>query len=229
MAGVSHWQEFLSCYRQHFEVVRADTPSLLDDAYRLRYQVYCVENRYEDPGQQANGRERDVYDDRSVHSLLIHRRSGVAAGTMRVILPGTVTQDLPLPINTVTDSGLQELLRQLPPSHTAEISRFAVSKAFRRGCTEPEDRRLLRYITIGLFRGALEICREHEIQYICAVMERALIRLLARLGLAFEHVGGLIEHHGARQPCFARVDRLIEGSRAEGTLLWRYASEVTEL
>jgi N-acyl amino acid synthase of PEP-CTERM/exosortase system len=128
MAGVSHWQEFLSCYRQHFEVVRADTPSLLDDAYRLRYQVYCVENRYEDPGQQANGRERDVYDDRSVHSLLIHRRSGVAAGTMRVILPGTVTQDLPLPINTVTDSGLQQLLRQLPPSHTAEISRFAVSK-----------------------------------------------------------------------------------------------------
>jgi len=227
MAGVSHWQEFLSCYRQHFEVVRADTPSLLDDAYRLRYQVYCVENRYEDPGQQANGRERDVYDDRSVHSLLIHRRSGVAAGTMRVILPGTFTQELP--INTVTDSGLQQLLRQLPPSHTAEISRFAVSKAFRRGCTETEDRRLLRYLTIGLFRGALEICREHEIQYICAVMERALIRLLARLGLAFEHVGGLIEHHGARQPCFARVDRLIEGSRAEGTLLWRYASEVTEL
>ena len=160
---------------------------------------------------------------------MIHRRSGVAAGTMRVILPGMVTQDLPLPINTVPDSGLQQLLRQLPPSHTAEISRFAVSKAFRCGCTEPEDRRLLRYITIGLFRGALEICREHEIQYICAVMERALIRLLARLGLAFEHVGGLIEHHGARQPCFARVDRLIEGSRAEGSLLWRYASEVTEL
>src|SRR5205085_7287113 len=168
MAGVSHWQEFLSCYRQHFEVVRADTPSLLDEAYRLRYQVYCIENRYENPGQQANGRERDVYDDRSVHSLLIHRRCGVAAGTMRVILPGMVTQDLPLPINTVPDSGLQQLLRQLPPSHTAEISRFAVSKAFRRGCTEPEDRRLLRYITIGLFRGALEICREHEIQYICA-------------------------------------------------------------
>src|SRR5438105_11030928 len=115
MAGVSHWQEFLSCYRQHFEVVRADTPSLLDEAYRLRYQVYCVENRYEDPDQQVNGRERDVYDDRSVHSLLIHRRSGVAAGTMRVILPGTVTQDLPLPINTVTDSGLQQLLRQLSP------------------------------------------------------------------------------------------------------------------
>jgi N-acyl amino acid synthase of PEP-CTERM/exosortase system len=229
MAGVAHWQEFLSCYRRHFEVVRADTPALLDEAYRLRYQVYCVENRYENPDQQVHGRERDLYDDRSVHSLLIHRHSGLAAGTIRVILPGTDTQDLPLPINIATDSGQHDLLRRLPPSHTAEISRFAVSKAFRRACTEPEDRRMLRYITIGLFRGALEICREHEVQYICAVMERALIRLLARLGLAFEQIGDLIEHHGPRQPCFAQVNQLIEGSRAEGTLLWRYASETTQL
>jgi hypothetical protein len=43
MPEVSYWQDFLSCYRQHFEIVRADTPSLLDEAYRLRYQVYCVE------------------------------------------------------------------------------------------------------------------------------------------------------------------------------------------
>lgn len=60
-------------------------------------------------------------------------------------------------------------------------------------------------------------------------MERALIRLLARLGLAFEQIGDLIEHHGPRQPCFARVDQLIDGSRAEGTLLWRYAIEITQL
>src|SRR5438874_12100382 len=120
MAGVSHWQEFLSCYRQHFEVVRADTPSLLDEAYRLRYQVYCVENRYEDPDQQVNGRGRAVSDDRSVHSLWIHRRSGVAAGTMRVIFPGPVTQDLPRPLNTVPGSGFQQLRRQPSLSHTAE-------------------------------------------------------------------------------------------------------------
>ena len=114
MAVVSPWQEFLSCYRRHFEVVRADTADLLDEAYRLRYQVYCLENRYENPDQQVHGRERDLYDDRSVHSLLIHRRSGLAAGTMRVILPGTDTQDLPLPINIVTDSGQHELLHRLP-------------------------------------------------------------------------------------------------------------------
>ena len=40
--------------------MRASTPSLLDQVYRLRYQVYCVENDYEDAGRQAEGRETDI-------------------------------------------------------------------------------------------------------------------------------------------------------------------------
>src|SRR6266576_1222585 len=174
MAGVPGWQDFLSCYREHFEVVRAGTPSLLDQVHRLRYQVYCVENDYEDPGRQAEGRETDIYDDRSVHALLIHRRSDAVAGTVRVILPGK-DREPPLPINLVADCDQRERLRRLPHSRTAEISRFAVSKEFRQRCAEAEDRRLLRYITIGLIRGALEICRDKEIHYGCAVMERSLI------------------------------------------------------
>ena len=102
MAGVPGWQDFLSCYREHFEVVRASTPSLLDQVYRLRYQVYCVENDYEDAGRQAEGRETDIYDDRSVHALLIHRRSDAVAGTVRVILPGK-DREPPLPVNLVAD------------------------------------------------------------------------------------------------------------------------------
>jgi N-acyl amino acid synthase of PEP-CTERM/exosortase system len=219
MAGESGWQDFLSCYREHFEVVRASTPSLLEQVYRLRYQVYCVENAYEDPKQQLDGRERDIYDPRSVHALLVHRRSDAVAGTVRVILPGT-DREPPLPIKLVADSDQRELLHRLPHSRTAEISRFAVSKMFRQRCTD-EDRRMLRYITIGLIRGALEICRDNEIQYGCAVMERSLIRLLGRLGFMFEHIGGLIEYHGARQPCVASVNQI--ASTAEGTFWWRHA------
>ena len=219
MSGEPGWQDFLSCYREHFEVVRASTPTLLDQVYRLRYQVYCIENAYEDPDRQPGGRERDIYDHRSVHALLVHRRSEAVAGTVRVILPGT-DREPPLPINLVADLGQRELLRRLPHSRTAEISRFAVSKMFRQRCGE-EDRRMLRYITIGLLRGALEICRDNEIQYGCAVMERSLIRLLGRLGFVFDHLGGLIEYHGARQPCVAQVNQIV--STAEGTLWWRHA------
>src|SRR5947207_15309365 len=87
MADVSGWQDFLSCYREHFEVVRASTPILLDQAYRLRYQVHCVENSYENPDEHVNGREKAIYDDRSVQALLVHRRSGAVAGPVRSALP----------------------------------------------------------------------------------------------------------------------------------------------
>jgi len=225
MTDVVHWQDLLSCYREYFEVVRAETPALLDEAYRLRYQVYCVENSYENRAQQADGRETDVYDSRSVHALLVHKRTGATAGTVRVILPGADAEAFPLPINVVTGPHQGQLLRQLPHTQLAEISRFAVSKEFRRHCTEAEDRRMLRYITFGLIRGALELCREHDIEYICAVMERALIRLLARVGLVFEHIGDLVEYHGARQPCVARIGQLVDGLQANRTLLWRYTSQ----
>ena len=222
MADVASWQDFLSCYREHFEVVRASTPTLLNQVYRLRYQVYCIENSYEDPAQQVDGREKDLYDDRSVHALLLHRRSDAVAGTVRVILPGTDNQDPSLPINMVADPDQREFLSRLPRSRTAELSRFAVSKQFRQRCTKPEDRHMLRYITIGLIRAALEICRDYDIQYVCAVMERSLIRLLGRLGFVFEHIGGLIDYHGARQPCVAPVNQIV--STAEGTFWWRHAS-----
>ena len=103
------------------------TQELKEAAYRLRYQVYCVENSYERPDEQMGGRETDLYDDRSVHALLIHKRSGAVAGTVRVILPEADTQGLSLPIKVVTDSHHRELLRRLPYSQTAEISRFAHS------------------------------------------------------------------------------------------------------
>ena len=49
-------------YESYFDIVRADTPALLDEAYRLRYQVYCVENPFENPAEHSDGRERDADD-----------------------------------------------------------------------------------------------------------------------------------------------------------------------
>ncbi|MGH7225707.1 MAG: GNAT family N-acyltransferase, partial [Gemmataceae bacterium] len=62
-------------YGRHFDIVPADTPDLLGRAYRLRYQVYCVEHAFLDPADNPGGREIDEFDAHSVHSLLIHRGS----------------------------------------------------------------------------------------------------------------------------------------------------------
>jgi N-acyl amino acid synthase of PEP-CTERM/exosortase system len=232
--------DFAGSYDQYFDVIRADTPELLDLAYRLRYQVYCIENRFEDSARCPHRREIDGDDDRSVHTLLVHRQSGVAAGTARLILP---RPDIgrPLPIQRILPLEEQERFRRFPPHQTAEISRFAVSKEFRRrrsdGCyadggfrypsadAAAVERRLIPHITFGLLRGILGICREYKISVVAAVMEPALLRLLTRLGLDFGRIGRPVEHHGIRQPCVAHLVDLLRGSRSEASLLWEYWEE----
>ena len=133
------------------------------------------------------------------------------------------------------------LFRELPLHQTAEISRLAISKEFRRRHTDGRyadmgfphhpanptsaERRLLPHITFGLFRGLLKICRDYQISVLAAVMEPSLLRILARLGLGFERLGPFIEYHGIRQPCIAHLVDLLRGSRAQASLLWEYWQE----
>ena len=157
--------DFSLHYDRHFAVVRATTPELLRKVHRLRYQVYCVENPFEDPEKQIDKYEADEYDERSVHTLLLHRRTGEAVGTSRVILPHK-GEFRPLPMATMLHGADRCRFDEFPAAQTAEISRFAVSKQFRRRCGEerhadvgfaenasaPEisERRLMPFITLGL-------------------------------------------------------------------------------
>jgi N-acyl amino acid synthase of PEP-CTERM/exosortase system len=229
-----------SHYDSHFSIVRATTPELLRKAYRLRYQVYCVENPFENPEQQVDGCETDKYDERSVHTLLVHRRTGEVAGTSRVILPH---ESEPLPIATLLNGADLRRFADFPRARTAEISRFAVSKHFRRRCGEKscadveqdenvgvrevDERRLMPFVTLGLLKGVFDVCRDYKITHLSAVMEPPLIRILRRLGLDFIPIGDLVEHHGRRQPCVARLMDLVEHSRETDTLLWQYAQAGT--
>src|SRR5580704_10802799 len=73
----------------------ADTPALLREAYRLRYQVYCVERGFE-AGQ--NGIEYDEYDKFAQHAVVRWQQTGEVVGTVRLILPKTPAggHDFPL-------------------------------------------------------------------------------------------------------------------------------------
>src|SRR5689334_22106832 len=129
-------RSLFSMYARWFDVLPADTPERLDEAYKLRYQVYCVENQFEPPDSAQHGRETDDFDRHSVHSLLIHRPTGMVAGTVRLILPVDGRGIDALPISACcTEPSLRDPAR-FPPARTAEISRFAVSKAFRRRITD---------------------------------------------------------------------------------------------
>ncbi|HTQ11450.1 MAG TPA: PEP-CTERM/exosortase system-associated acyltransferase [Fimbriimonadaceae bacterium] len=222
---------------RHFDVVIARGGALLDAAFRLRYQVYCVENPFENAAEHPDGREIDCEDDRTVHSVIIHRRTGTVAGAVRLILPDADPSSRPLPMGRLLDAKRRSQLAELPSTATAEISRFAVSKSFRRrrgeerypdvgSVEQPADvereRRLLPYLTYGLLRAILHMSAENDITHVCAVMEPALLRLVGHLGFEFELLGSPVAYHGTRQPCFGSIARIIEKVRWKNPGLWRY-------
>lgn len=225
-------------YDRYFEVVPADTAERRDEAYRLRHQVYCVENPFENPAEHLDGRERDEYDERSVHSLLIHRPTGALAGTVRLVLPQPGRH---LPVRHVCQHPLLSNQQVMPPKTTAEISRFAVSKQFRRRATDklgvdyallercppPSsfDRRLIPHITLGLMKAIVQMSWEHEITHWSAVMEPALLRLIGRLGIDFSPLGPLVDYHGMRQPCHGDAAEVLAGIKRQRRDVWELITD----
>src|SRR3546814_11995012 len=64
-------------YRQYFDTiaVQQEDRALRDEVFRLRYQVYCVENPFADPAAHPDGLAHDVYDERATHCLLFPKRT----------------------------------------------------------------------------------------------------------------------------------------------------------
>lgn len=209
-------------YDRYFAVVPATTPALLDAALALRYQVYCVEHEFLERSQQIAERERDEYDDHSVHAVLIHNPTDQVVGCVRLVLPPADGGVLSLPLRTLLNPEQQARLDQCDSARTAEISRYAVSKAFRRRQGEEffpdmgdlpgnDVRRLVPHMSLGLLRGVGRLAAEHHIETLCAAMAPALLRLLDRFGLTFHMLGPAIEYHGLRQPCIADCEGLLAG------------------
>jgi N-acyl amino acid synthase of PEP-CTERM/exosortase system len=209
-------------YKMQFEAIPAATPALLTASFQLRYQVYCVENDFLDPAENLGGIETDQHDQHSAHALLMHRASNSICGTTRLVLPqyGPVAGRLPL-FDICPQVG-----KLLPADTTAEFSRFAISKIFRRRLAgDPAYERLIPHITLGLMAAALQMAVDHGVEYVCAIMEPSLLRLLSRFGLRFIPIGPTIDYHGLRQPCYADLAELLDTVEGERHDLWEILTD----
>lgn len=222
-------------YNSWFEVIPADTAERLEQAYRLRYQVYCRERNFEAPEEYSHNLETDRYDSRSLHSLLVERSRGTTAGTVRLILPDPSAPLDSFPIQRICSHPLLMERKLLLTNSAAEVSRFAVSKSIRKdlresalegGCRSGEHSahsRILRFsIPLGLMKATLHMSLENGITDWFAVMEPSLLRLLSGFGIYFKPIGPLVDYHGVRQPCHANVAALLERVRRECPEVWRF-------
>lgn len=195
--------------REGFDVIVADSPSLIRQSYQLRYQVYCVERGFLGGSGDL---EFDEYDSHSRHVVLVGRNSGQIVGTVRLVLPCVPEPEHSFPLQLVCDP---HLLNDLPLLSTAEVSRFAISKEMLSGVPSG----LMR---LGLVQGLVKASHDLGITHWCAVMERSLLRLLRSSSIYFQPLGSLVEYHGPRQPCFSPIDTLLGRVAQEQPEIWAY-------
>lgn len=220
-------------YTKYFEFFRVDRFDMLDTAFQIRYQVYCEERGFLDPGQYPTHIETDAYDGTSVHFVGRHRFRYMAAGTARLVLPSH--QGFPLQHHCefhreyafIRDLGHPELRRY------AEISRLAVSKAFRQRAddtlyggpprppppdgseplTAPAEPDLHPQeagpeIVAGLFKSMYHETKRLGVTHVIVAMERSLHLLLRRMGYQFRAIGPVVDYYGPVIPYIARIGDL---------------------
>jgi N-acyl amino acid synthase of PEP-CTERM/exosortase system len=214
----------LDAFNQYFEMIPADSYELKQEVYKLRYQVYCLEREFLEP--EEDGVEHDDYDHNSSHYLIRHRESDCYMATTRLVLPDKQNPQRLFPIEEHSNIENKALLDTMPRTNLAELSRFCVSKTFRRRKNEQDlivtndtdesrslnERKSSAHLTLALFSCAVRMSSEHNIDYWYAIMEPTAKRISSALGIQFIEVGPLVDYHGMRVPCVIKVDDLLKSA-----------------
>ena len=228
----------LKYYNSIFASSVADRSDQRLDCFRIRFQVYCIDNAFEDPDDNPDGLETDACDGHSVQSLLTHRSTGSAIGTVRLVLPRNGGERRPLPMQRIAGAVASDALAPFPIARTGEVSRVSIVKSFRqytpdRGVeatlTPEEWRKMLFHLPLGLIRSCVEMSVREGITHWAAVMEPALLRLLTRLGIHFNPLGPLVNHHGRRQPCWVDIDAMLRRVFNERSDVWNVITDGGQL
>ncbi len=241
-SSLQSWQPELSLLARHdvyFECRLADRPALIEAAHQLRYQVYCLERKFENAAEHSSGLETDQYDSHAIQGLLFHRPTERAIGTVRMILPADLEVGR-LPIEQfLRDNGI-DLSDYVDIEKSVEVSRFAISKEFRRRRTDdmmaaadplsPQDSaRQANLAFLSLVQFFLRQSIERRVLYWTAVMEPMLVRMLGRMGIHFRPLGPVVDHHGLRQPSWSYIPTVLDELKREHPDYWEVVTNAGEL
>ena len=190
---------------------------MLTAAFKLRYQVYCVERQYLPAEDFPSGLERDEHDDHSAH-FGVFDVAGDLVGYVRLVH----ARDGKYPFKHHCENLYNDAY--LPPAADAvEISRLMVRQDYRRfdassvrASKTSEMRDFLNarpttstQILLHLYRQMLAYSVEHGLGHWYAAMERSLARSLKSMGLGFKQVGPQTHYFGPVAPYLSDLGELL--------------------
>ena len=206
----------LDVFNKYFDMIQADSDELKNEVYKLRYQVYCIEQAdktgFKLPEGLPEGMEFDEYDAHSSHYLIRHRQLGHYMATTRLILPDRHNPEKLFPVEIHSQIDNFEALKHISRKHLAEVSRFCISKDFRRRINESQTVtgfdpdfetenlftqhvRRIPHIALGLIACSIKMSYENDIHDWYALMEPALIRVFSSMGVHFIGIGPVINYY----------------------------------
>jgi N-acyl amino acid synthase of PEP-CTERM/exosortase system len=217
---------------QGYDFYLADTDAGKSIHYNLRYQVYCLREKFEDPARYPKFLEQDEYDEASVHFIVRSRTTGEWLGAMRLIVA-------PVPKLPVTrfSSFDPANLAGLSSKRVAEASRLCILLPTRprapfattasqtqntpaNSCRHGEALQT-SWITVGLIRAVRQYSLANKISYCFFLISDPLARILRRLGMEFDPVGSPCLHRGWRRPYMHNFKSGYEGMRSRSPELYR--------
>ncbi|MBX9868256.1 MAG: PEP-CTERM/exosortase system-associated acyltransferase, partial [Burkholderiaceae bacterium] len=175
-----------------FRIVNHRIPdeNLLEEIFKLRYEVYCLERHFLPEEEFRDGLEHDDYDECSTHVAAFTHEDQVI-GTVRLVQP-SISQPYPFEAHC----SIFEHFEMPDRSMAGEVSRLVVKKNYRRrrgdsmeGVSaefiEKGDARISKLkrngresnsplLLLGLYHEIYRYSRKNGIRYLYAAMERSL-------------------------------------------------------
>jgi N-acyl amino acid synthase of PEP-CTERM/exosortase system len=236
-------------FNEYFEIIKADTTELKNKTYQLRFQVYSLERNIPDfdPSKYPDKLEIDEYDEHSIHVLLVHKQSGEAAGTARLIY---LNPNDPHSHFQIEPSFRPEYGFKIPDeirNKTAEVSRFILSSKFRSRFGESQipsglvstqsitnspnnDRRSTTHPIYGLIKAMIEYSWYNNIGFLLAGMEPSLHRVLKQLGIVLNQVSPEIQYgHLHVNVYFRSIPELMYQCHNKNKPLWDFLTNNGEI
>jgi N-acyl amino acid synthase of PEP-CTERM/exosortase system len=210
-----------------FRFVVAESEGLKREIWRLRYRVYVEECGFERAEDHPGGFETDDYEPHSIHLAALDQTDRVI-GTVRLVL----NSEKGLPIEHAVQLGPSA--PKPPPDSTAEISRLAIDRVYRRRAEDglfgiesyiatseggilPLNgnsggsglgQRVRPVIVLGLYQVLYRLSKRLGLTHWYMITERKLWYALKRYHFVFHQIGDPIQYHGVRIPYLGVIDEI---------------------
>jgi N-acyl amino acid synthase of PEP-CTERM/exosortase system len=208
---------------EHFTPIFASTKKLKEEAYKIRYQVYCQELNYESSCNFPEKKEQDAYDTHSYQFLLQHNLTGQYAGCVRMVMPESQQSEAQFPLEKVSRPILK--LNKYSRSRFCEVSRIAIPGALRKrqenkntpgakffSRTEKNqsqtEKTSLPVIALALHGIPISMAAAMGIDILCLI-EPAFARHLRIYGITSHQVGPMIDYRGKRGPFLLQPQEIL--------------------